>query len=253
MDKMKIVANNIPVSTQYYIQNSGWFLKTDSIQYRIGVNDPPTITYRLIYERQPTFYLLTIIIPMNGIGALNCFAFLIPTTARMGFSLTIMLSLSVFLTVITDELPKQADPVAIMCVYILFATLFSIVSTLIVIFNNFLYERDTAIPISSPYKLILKISRFGRNKLKSKQDSIVNAQNDKKITELQEIKEEKSDTTIISDAGDTENLTWQEVGKAIDKIMFCALFVVITITPAIILICLAAVSEHEEDSIFWTF
>ena len=253
LDKMKITVSGIPVMTQYYIQNGEWFLNTDSIQYRIGRANPPSLTYRLLYERHPTFYLITIVIPMTGIAALNCLIFVLPKDERTDFSVTIMLSLSVFLTVVTDELPKYANPVPIMCVYILYTVMFSMILAVTVILNNLLYQRENNTNISLPYKVIVKISRFGRSKIQNKEDDTKSSQSKEAQIHLQEMEEEKNNDTSDIATDETDNLTWQEVSNAIDRVMFFMSILLITIPSVVVVIIVELVSDFEKDSIYWTF
>ncbi|KAK6195929.1 hypothetical protein SNE40_001254 [Patella caerulea] len=79
-----------------------------------------TFDFQLTLKRQPTFFIITIIVPLVATASLNPLVFLIPATSgeKVSVAVTILLSYTVFLNVISGILPETATSVSILSVYI---------------------------------------------------------------------------------------------------------------------------------------
>ena len=96
-------------------------------------------------ERNPTFYLFSIILPIVCILVINSFVFILPIESgeRIGFSLTLLLATAVFLTVIADEIPKASNPVPVICTFLFSAIVHGILNTILLILNMRVYNRKS--------------------------------------------------------------------------------------------------------------
>ena len=76
-------------------------------------------------KRYPTYYVINIIVPVIVISLLNILVFLIPASAgeRVSFAVTMLLAMSVFLTIVSDNLPETSQPSLPLLSYFLFADL----------------------------------------------------------------------------------------------------------------------------------
>ena len=70
------------------------------------------LQFHLEIKRVSLFYILNIILPINFICQLNLFIFLLPTDSgeRIGFSVTMLLAMALFLTIVADRLPESSRP-----------------------------------------------------------------------------------------------------------------------------------------------
>ncbi|XP_045168975.2 neuronal acetylcholine receptor subunit beta-3-like [Mercenaria mercenaria] len=250
------VAYSVPgpvINTDFYTKNGEWYLDEDSFETRIEhATGWSMVIYSFRIARQPVFYLLTIIIPINGIGALTCLVFLLPSESgeRVSYSITIMLALAVFLTVISEDLPKNSEPIPIMCVYLLFNMVVCICGLILVILNLVLYHRSETVQISGFYRSLVKISRCGAKI----QDSTQHPDDSMKMISINEntpnkqakrVKKINNFTNAQVVSSDTdETITWKDVSKAIDKILFYALVVTTYVPSIIILTYIAAGSDY---------
>ncbi|XP_021344844.1 acetylcholine receptor subunit beta-like [Mizuhopecten yessoensis] len=66
----------------------------------------------ITFKRRPTFHIVNILAPISVMGLLNVMVFLLPAESgeRVGFSITVLLAMSVFLTIISDSLPSTSQP-----------------------------------------------------------------------------------------------------------------------------------------------
>ena len=69
-----------------------------------------TITYKLILSRLYDFYLLYIILPVIALSFLFLAVFYIPSEAgeRMGFGVSILLSITVYILVLSEKVPENS-------------------------------------------------------------------------------------------------------------------------------------------------
>ena len=65
----------------------------------------------IVFERRPQFYLLNMILPCTLITMIAMFAFCIPPESgeKIGLGVTVLLSLSVFLLIVSEQMPPTTD------------------------------------------------------------------------------------------------------------------------------------------------
>ena len=146
------------VVTTYYTNNSEWSL-TESIASANIVGHIASITFGLQFSRRPTFLVVNILIPVIFLSLLNPVVFLLPHESgeRLTFSVTILLSFTVFENVIADNVPKTSSPMPLVCYYVLIVLLASGVIVLL----DTLYQRMYHTPGREPVpRWLLKILCF---------------------------------------------------------------------------------------------
>ena len=81
---------------------------------------------------------------------INLFTFLIPVESgeRISYSITCLLAIAVFLTLVSDNLPKSSQPMSVMCYYLMSILIISVLICLAIILNLNVYftEDDTHAP-----------------------------------------------------------------------------------------------------------
>ncbi|KAK3764951.1 hypothetical protein RRG08_045753 [Elysia crispata] len=79
------------------------------------------VSFILKLRRMPANMILSNLLPMFLIGALNVLSFVIPADneGKVDLSLNIMLSTTMFLSVIHDDLPDRSDSIATVAVYVI--------------------------------------------------------------------------------------------------------------------------------------
>ena len=95
------------------------------------------IEFTLTMSRMPTYYILYLVLPCLCLSLVSLSVFFIPpeTGERIGFSITVVLAMSVYLLVISEKLPEKSDKSPLIGVmysilfYIMNATLVSVVFT----------------------------------------------------------------------------------------------------------------------------
>ncbi|XP_066292648.1 neuronal acetylcholine receptor subunit alpha-3-like [Branchiostoma lanceolatum] len=98
-----------------FTQNEEWILNEVPMQRRVSLYsccpEPyVTIIVNMQLERRSFFYIFNMVLPCIILMILNVFGFYIPPDSgeRLGFFMTILLALVVFLQVLSDSLPKTS-------------------------------------------------------------------------------------------------------------------------------------------------
>lgn len=225
-----------------YSSNSVWdVVSTSSSETNSG---EASVTFTLKLKRKPIFYVINILIPVVLLSILNIFTFVLPVTSgeRASYSVTVFLSLAVFLTIVASELPKNSDVVSIISVYL---TAMSVMSTLIVVICVIqlrLAPRTVAeYPLNKLYMAIHKIHEILTCRRKRTD----------KVTPAKDVNVKKNNNYTpeenVNGQGDlepTENskrhtLTWLKVISAMDFLLFW-IFLVFTVVITVILFAICS-------------
>lgn len=177
--------------------------------YYIEVNSiEAAVIFQIELKRKSAFYIINVIAPIILLSILNVCTFLLPVASgeKAGYSVTVFLSLAVFLTIIASELPKNSDVVSLMSIYL---TLMSMLSTFIVVMSllqiRLSVRNEKQIPINGFFMFLIKVSRFLTCKCCSKSN---------KVEELS-IEDKKSLKSVSNNKFD-----WSDVNDALDFLFF---------------------------------
>ncbi|XP_060081307.1 uncharacterized protein LOC132560658 [Ylistrum balloti] len=141
----------------YFELNGEWTVMASGIK-AVLKNGYPFLTISITLKRLPLYHIVNTLIPVYFLGFLNPLVFIMPCDSgeRSGFTLTMLLSYTVFMMVINASLPQTSSPMAILS-FVTFGAL--VFSGFITILNNFqlrMYHRDENILVPN---WLVKLSR----------------------------------------------------------------------------------------------
>ncbi|OQV25479.1 Acetylcholine receptor subunit beta-like 1 [Hypsibius exemplaris] len=120
--------------------------------YRKGPNEPMMVdlTYKIVIRRKTLFYTINLVIPTVLVSFLSVLVFYLPTVAgeKIALSISILLTLNVFLLLVSKLLPPASD-LPLIGKFLLFTflmNLISIVITVITINLNFRSPKTHTMP-----------------------------------------------------------------------------------------------------------
>lgn len=181
---IKLLLNNNSIDTSNFQQHEEWDLikyysKKNSVKYPCCKYEFEDIEFYFVMKRRPGYYNLNIIIPTFATATLMIMALFVPWDSgeRISFAVTILLSIVVFLLILSDNLPKS-DNRPLLSRMILGLIYFSLVGVAFTIIINALhsymknkeYEKNNFKNIVLK-KMILYIRRFKKCETEQKDDS----------------------------------------------------------------------------------
>ncbi|XP_071177725.1 neuronal acetylcholine receptor subunit alpha-6-like [Mytilus edulis] len=198
-----------------YTENSLWTITSTSVQINrvLGSHE---IDFTINLRRKPTYYIVNIVIPLIFLGILNSLVFIIPADAgeKMSYSVTVFLSLAVFLTIITAQLPVNSESTPILSIYIVVQLSYCILVLVVNSFQLRLHHRHEGNEKSKIFVFAVNLQRricFWRNNIHSDTNEIGRINNE--------------DTKGIENATPQRNhneeaIKWRDVSSAIDFFAF---------------------------------
>ena len=110
-----------PVDVSFYVENGEWDLLSaepfrEESDTRTG-DQFSTITFSLKLRRRPLFHVGKTLFPVSIMPILIAAVFKLPVESgeKIGFSLTVLLSYAVYLSVITEDIPSSSKTVCYLC------------------------------------------------------------------------------------------------------------------------------------------
>ena len=182
--------------------------------------------YRL--RRKSLFTTINIILPIVLLFVLQLFVFILPAESgeRVGFIVTMLLAIAVFLTIISDGLPKVSEPLPAICYYLLVALCLSTLMTVAVIVNLAIYYKEGTVPACLASVTNIILCRCCKTKLKKRQ--VIYKQWSDGIPDLHMIEKDIHNCKNHSLKKDAPIVNWKDVSKAID--ILCMLFFLVSFT-----------------------
>ncbi|XP_060085131.1 neuronal acetylcholine receptor subunit alpha-7-like [Ylistrum balloti] len=200
-----------------------WELGNNSIEEQLYGGFFSSIVISLEIKRRPEFSLLSTILPILFLGVLNACVFLLPPEQgeRVSYALTVLLSFAVFLSIISSVMPKNSEPVPILCYIITAMMAMSGLSTICTVLCLRWYFADQK--QSVPYLLtIMCRKRKGKRR----------HQNCDITSDTAPHKENQTESTQLGEC----RVTWRDVSATFDIVFFVFYLVAIFVLVFIYLV-----------------
>ncbi|XP_060071527.1 neuronal acetylcholine receptor subunit alpha-6-like [Ylistrum balloti] len=202
----------------YNVQNTNTFIE---------------VTFAL--ERRPTFSLYNILVPVCLLNFVNLLAFVLPADSgeRVSFATTILLTISVYMTIMSNSIPNTSDPVSILTISLMIKLINSSLIVLTVIGTLNIYRLSDVTPIPSWLSRMLCLHKNSIRKIKIRGSRI-----GQKL-EMSDLKTEhcrtncdievKGATTMEQKKMPDSSITWSKVGRSLDYMLLLVFSLVISI------------------------
>ncbi|XP_033752768.1 neuronal acetylcholine receptor subunit alpha-7-like [Pecten maximus] len=138
-----------------FFPSGQWELMKTNISIET-IKEYEQFTVTITFRRRPVFILVNIFIPASVLGILTTLVFLLPAESgeRVSFSITVLLALTVFLTIVSDNLPNTTEPsIPRMSYFLLADLLISTLATICAMLGLRLYHKpeDSKVPMWLQY------------------------------------------------------------------------------------------------------
>lgn len=208
-DKFMIYPLEPTVNLTYYSENGAWELvSTDTRSEYLAYYS--VVVFSLNLKRRPRYFVIYLLIPVFTMLFLNTLVFMLPSDSgeRVGYAINCLLSLTVFITLVSERLPQDSEPMPVIG-YVL--TVYLIISAIICVLTIFilrLHHKDENKEIPPTFKKMYNVLTCATCKKKSTAVDVSSIE----LENLEEFdKQNKSD--VLS-------LTWRQLSSRLDTICF---------------------------------
>lgn len=215
-NEIRILIQSYTVDTTYYSENPQWDYVSSTLYNGSSVN---ALYISMTFKRKPTFFMINVIFPIILLGILNIFVFALPADSgeRVGFSITLLLSIAVFMTIVSDSLPSTSSP-RLSSVGIKLVADLTISSLIVVctILGLVIHHRDNSKPVTSMWRRLVNTSKKCRP-CKKRQNNGIQVGHAEGVKETEKL-------GIPND--DQDDVSWKDVSRFLDK-CFIVIFSVV--------------------------
>ncbi|WAR04775.1 ACHA-like protein [Mya arenaria] len=215
-----------PIDHFLYKENAMWTL-IDTSAEAYG----PTVIFKIKMKRKPNHVVINILVPLLLLSFLAVLTFVLPVTSgeRASYAVTIFLSVAVFLTILSSELPSSSDNVPILSIYLAILCFDTTAIVVVTLLQLRLLTRDESDqPVNGCFKIIYSITMAIRCKTGGKKRGHSN-------------NNENNGVDVM-----TKTLSWLEVVNALDFLFFWFfLFCTVAVTTYYFVICTTNQSDEE--------
>jgi hypothetical protein len=212
--------NSSTFDMSLYEENGLWSIKSTRLYYHVNMHLFEELRMEINMKRRTAYYIAGLLLPICLLNFLQVLVFLLPVESgeRIGFSITVLLAVAVFLTIIQDKLPEASEPnVSALTYKLLVDMMLGCAIVIAVVFGMTFYHK------SEHKEIPAKLKSFTRNMtmcLRRKTPTV----STEKCGDTEQSPVECNRDRQVSDV--TCNVTWNDVGLAFDKlfmIVFLAL------------------------------
>lgn len=230
-NEIQLYSTENKVNTPFYQENGEWKLgETSSLAF--AKNGLSLVQYSLTFIRRSEFFVVNVILPIIFLSILDCLAFVIPIQSgeRISYTITILLSFAVFMTLVSDNIPKTSAPMSLLCYYLTSLFIGSVMVMISVTISMRLFYMDSSLPVYPACKWLAIVLNCSKNSTIISPNHVLN-------NPLQE--GVANDVTCRQELDkDVPRVSWRDFALAFDRVCFvfyvlyfvCITIIIITYT-----------------------
>ncbi|XP_046562548.1 acetylcholine receptor subunit alpha-1-A-like [Haliotis rubra] len=158
--EVEFVTGSDKVHVDRFQRSDQWdLLDTSLSSIRTGDVDKWRITLR--FQRRPLFYVLNVLIPIVILSILNMAVFAVPVESgeKLSFAVTVLLSLIVFMTFVSELIPKTSTGISMLTGYLTTVTASSAVNVMLIIVVLILHNKPNKEEIPRCLQKLVSLAR----------------------------------------------------------------------------------------------
>lgn len=199
------------VDLKYYNENGAWELvSTETRSETLG--EYSVVVFSLNLKRRPLYFVIYFLIPLCTMLLLNTLVFMLPPGSgeRVSYSINCLLALTVFLTLVSESLPQDSNPMPVigyvLCVYLIISAIIS-VDTMVILRLQHKEENEKIPP------LLRKIyNTFNFSACKKRSGTVKAYSSHIDLEQVEEMDKQNNPHELP--------LTWKKLSSRLDTICF---------------------------------
>lgn len=234
---LKLDNKSRTINVNTYRESGEWDLVQTNVvhfQRSFGSEFWDLMRFQIKVKRKWLFHVMNLIVPVLCISVLNIVCFLLPSEGgeRVTLSISIFLTLAVFLSIVNSSMPESSDEVAKFGVYVGLQLLGSALTIILTTISLYIFHRNESIPICKGFRFFVKMSCITLPKQQRHsgevschvatlcEDVLKNGIHTKSEVETANINPLPPQNNI--DKSYEPDITWKLVSRALDRFGFTA-------------------------------
>ncbi|XP_060593613.1 5-hydroxytryptamine receptor 3A-like isoform X2 [Ruditapes philippinarum] len=217
--------------------HGSWMLINRTVLSNYGI-----MTIKLMFERRPLFLLINIFMPIIVLALLTPVVFILPKKSgeRVGYSITMLLAISVYMTIVSEHLPHNSQPMPLISVMIFICYMLDASIVFVVIINTKINAMKNRGHIPFFFRKFVLLTRklltiLTCEKVHTKpEDESIDAQDKDSGSEtLIELQNNIEQSIDFKRPNEKHDITWQDLSNTIDKWCFVISYLCKILLPVI--------------------
>ncbi|KAL4240227.1 serotonin-gated cation-selective channel [Mactra antiquata] len=236
------------VSLMGYQPNALWDLIGSKVTTEaIGYGGESEVSFTFFMKRKSAFVVVNIILPIFFLSILNVLVFvLVPESGeRMGYCITTLLAIAVYMTIVSDMLPKNSEPMPVISYKLMVDLLISSLIVLVTILNMRMWNREDNETVPKMLKVLYKI--LSCRKCRNSGKNQIHTDNNNKVEVISINKSTKkninNDDDDATDNGDDDDITWKRISHMFDMVALVS-FTAMSVISCVVYIIVAKLSAN---------
>ncbi|XP_060075116.1 neuronal acetylcholine receptor subunit alpha-7-like [Ylistrum balloti] len=225
-NEMIFIAGRETIVLRFYKPNGEWDIDWTSVanntKYGTSIS---VVDFTIHLTRHSAYFTVSMTMPVILLCFLNPFVFLLPASSgeRMSYTITIFLSLAVYMTIIGDNMPRISDPMAGISYFLLVALLNSCILIVLTIFTL----RCEAVNDTQKFPgWLLRLVSWRQCQSVNSRNQV---KNKKTIVHVEEVNA-TNEITHHRDKAQEKTVSKEDVMKFIDKYLFYSTLLAMIVT-----------------------
>ena len=255
--EVKLISIRDDIETGLLSEHSSWkVINTSAVTEDTSYVSKITFTFKL--ERKPQYIIINVVLPILFLCLLNVLVFLLPSESgeRVSYSITVLLSIAVFMTIVSSTLPKSSEPLPLIAYFLMIDLIISALISVFTILNlRVFHKTDDPVPrwLTYIYYILTCNCRRNRTIVPGPIDTTANSTAFKNIKTM--MAESNTDKCIKpsglqsvvpgaeSEASfnETAHVSWPNISSMFDAI----LFIFFTLCTAVSFITLLVITTNQ--------
>ncbi|XP_063429273.1 acetylcholine receptor subunit beta-like isoform X1 [Mytilus trossulus] len=238
-----------PVDISFYAENGEWdLLSAESFKAEAQTRDGDSFSsvfFLIRLQRRLLFHVVNTLFPVALMAILIAFVFKLPVDSgeKIGFSLTVLLSYAVYLTLISDNIPSTSNTVCYLSLYLAFILLLATIAVILTTFVINLHMRTDDERMSNSLKkftsnYLIKFACW-KNKCCHRKNIVDHERLDLQIYNIKGTHLSENNNSHDNETEHKEgsiDLTWKELSEIMDKVFYNIYMILIAISTFVLFV-----------------